>query len=123
VDLPTKSEQEQALAVLKNLAVDGQYSVSIPQAPYFPNIEDQLVPIWEIRPQILTFHFGIPSVCVMEKARALGIAVGITATSLEEAKAIENAGANFIVAQGIEAGGHRGIFDINSKDQNSRQSN
>lgn len=117
VELPEKSVQERAKSALSNLPIDGEYLVSIPQAPYFPSIENQLEPVWEHRPQILTFHFGIPPLRVIEKAHLLGIAVGITATHPEEAKAIEKAGANFIVAQGIEAGGHRGIFDINSLDK------
>jgi nitronate monooxygenase len=65
---------------------------------------------------LLTFHFGIPSAAVMQQAKALGIAVGITATSLAEAKQIEAAGADFIVAQGIEAGGHRGTFEPDGVD-------
>ena len=54
---------------------------------------------------------------MIEKAHSLGIAVGITATSLKEAKAGEKAGADFIVAQGIEAGGHRGIFNPDEEDE------
>ena len=45
-------------------------------------------------------------------AQSLGIHVGVTATCLEEAKAIQELGADFIVAQGIEAGGHRGTFSV-----------
>lgn len=117
VDLPTISIQEQAITSLKNLPIDGEPSISIPQAPFFPNIEDQLQPIWEHRPAILTFHLGLPPRSVMEKARSLGIAVGITATNLEEAISIEKAGADFVIAQGIEAGGHRGIFHPDQFDE------
>ena len=117
VELPTQSIQEQAINVIKNLPIDGAYSVVIPQAPFYPDIEEQLKPVWLHRPEILTFHFGLPPPGVIEKARTLGIAVGITATSLQEAKIIEKAGADFIVAQGIEAGGHRGIFDLSHPDE------
>jgi nitronate monooxygenase len=78
---------------------------------------DQLEPIWSARPAILSFHFGLPPDGVIAKAHALGIAVGISATSLAEALAIESAHADFIVAQGIEAGGHRGQFDLQAKDE------
>jgi nitronate monooxygenase len=64
----------------------------------------------------LTFHFGIPPLSILQQAKALGIAVGITATSLAEATHIENAGADFIVAQGVEAGGHRGTFEPDGAD-------
>ena len=117
VALPAQSLQEQASSALKNLPIDGEYSVAIPQAPFYPAIEEQLKPVWAHCPEILTFHFGLPPPGVIERARTLGIAVGITATSLQEAKAIEKAGADFIVAQGIEAGGHRGIFNPDHADE------
>ncbi len=117
VELPTQLIQLQAVEALKRLPIEGDYSVSIPQSPFFPNVEEQLEPIWEHRPTILTFHFGIPPSKVIEKAHSLGISVGITATCLKEAIAIQNAGADFIVSQGIEAGGHRGIFEPNSDDE------
>jgi nitronate monooxygenase len=117
VDLPAQTIQEQAIEVLKSLPIEGEYSLSIPQAPFYPDLEEQLNPVWEHCPQILTFHFGIPAPSIIEKAHALGIAIGMTATSLKEAKAIEKAGADFIVAQGIEAGGHRGIFNPQDADE------
>jgi nitronate monooxygenase len=78
---------------------------------------EQLEPIWSARPAIISFHFGLPPEGVIAKAHALRIAVGISATSLVEALAIESAHADFIVAQGIEAGGHRGQFDLQAKDE------
>ena len=117
VDLPAHAIQEKAIKALRNLPIEGEYSVSIPQAPFYPDIEEQLQPVWEHCPEILTFHFGIPSLSAIEMAHSLGIAVGITATSLKEARAIEKAGADFIVAQGIEAGGHRGIFNSDEVDE------
>lgn len=117
VDLPEHAIQQKALEALKNLPLDAEYSLSIPQAPFFPDLEEQLKPVWENCPDLLTFHFGAPSPSVMARARSLGIAVGITATSLKEAKVIEKAGADFIVAQGIQAGGHRGIFNPEDADE------
>jgi nitronate monooxygenase len=117
IDLPAQPIQTQALEALRNLPIDGDYSVTIPQAPFYPNVEEQLNPVWEHCPEILTFHFGIPPLRVIEKAHSLGISVGITATSVDEAMAIEKAGADFVVAQGIEAGGHRGIFDPSATDE------
>ncbi len=65
---------------------------------------------------MLTFHFGIPDVCIIEEAHLRDIAVGITATCPAEAQRIEAAGADFVVAQGWEAGGHRGCFDADAAD-------
>ena len=56
-------------------------------------------------------------IALIEKAHALGISVGITATCIAEATAIAAAGADFVVAQGWEAGGHRGRFDTTEIDQ------
>jgi len=117
VDLPAQAIQIQAIEALRNLPIEYDCSVSIPQGPFYPDLEVQLNPVWEYCPEIVTFHFGIPSLRLIEKAHSLDIAVGITATSVEEAIAIEKAGADFIVAQGIEAGGHRGIFNPNSTDE------
>jgi nitronate monooxygenase len=117
VRLPSDQMQKNAMQALRSLGVDGVQSLTIPAEPFFPNLMEQLEPIWNARPAILSFHFGLPPIGVIEKAHALGIAVGISATSLEEALAIESAHADFIVAQGIEAGGHRGQFDLQAKDE------
>jgi nitronate monooxygenase len=115
VCLPNDRTQANAVQALHSLDVDGVQSLTIPAEPFYPNLMEQLEPVWSARPAILSFHFGLPPDGVIAKAHALGIAVGISATSLEEALAIELAHADFIVAQGIEAGGHRGQFDLQAK--------
>jgi nitronate monooxygenase len=117
VRLPSDQIQKNAMQALHSLGVGGVRSLSIPAEPFYPSLMDQLEPIWEARPAILSFHFGLPPEGVIEKSHALGIAVGISATSLAEALAIESAHADFIIAQGIEAGGHRGQFDLQAKDE------
>jgi nitronate monooxygenase len=117
VHLPSDQIQKNAMQALRSLGVDGIQSLTIPAEPFYPSLMDQLEPVWKARPAILSFHFGLPPEGVIEKAHALGIAVGISATSLTEALAIEAAHADFIVAQGIEAGGHRGQFDLHTKDE------
>lgn len=115
--MPNFQQQQLALHDLQSIIGDWGIQSALPQSPYIPNLEDMLEPIWEHQPEVLTFHFGIPSEQVIEKAHTLNISVGITATSLEEALKIQSAGADFIIAQGIEAGGHRGIFNSNAMDQ------
>jgi nitronate monooxygenase len=117
VDMPDVATQQSAIAAIRNLPYVDSGDLNVPQSPYFPNLDEQLAPIWRQRPAILTFHFGIPSVEILGKARSLGMTVGITATSLAEALAVERAGAHFVVAQGIEAGGHRGIFNPSMPDE------
>jgi nitronate monooxygenase len=117
VQMPSDETQTNAMQALRSLGIDGVQSLSIPAEPFYPNLMEQLEPIWSARPAILSFHFGLPPDGVIAKAHALGIAVGISATSLAEALAIESAHADFVVAQGVEAGGHRGQFDLQASDE------
>lgn len=70
----------------------------------------------EEKPAVVSFHFGLPSAEVINKLRAAGIRLIANATCLEEAREIEKAGLDAIIAQGIEAGGHRGIFNPLARD-------
>ena len=65
----------------------------------------------ELRPAVVSFHFGLPEAGWIARLRAAGIVTMATATSLDEARRIEQAGIDVIVAQGMEAGGHRGCFE------------
>lgn len=78
----------------------------------FYKTEDERVEVvLKAAPQIVSFHFGLPSEAVLAKLRAQGIVIFATACDLNEAKQLEAAGVDYIVAQGYEAGGHRGIFE------------
>lgn len=70
-----------------------------------------------LRPPVVSFHFGLPSAQRIQALKEAGIYTLATATNLEEARAIEQAGVDAIVAQGIEAGGHRGMFNPEGDDQ------
>lgn len=71
----------------------------------------------ELRPAVLSFHFGLPSAERLAAFHEAGIYTMATATNLQEAEIIEQAGVHAIVAQGIEAGGHRGMFDPDERDE------
>lgn len=77
---------------------------------------DLLSVLIESRPAVVSLHFGLPPIEVISTLKAAGITLLATATSLDEARKIEASGIDFIVAQGIEAGGHRGIFDPQALD-------
>lgn len=68
-------------------------------------------------PAAVSFHFGLPSAAFVQRLKGRGIITLASATSIREAQAIEAADIDFIVAQGIEAGGHRGIFQPQGDDQ------
>ena len=67
--------------------------------------------ILETRPPVVSFHFGIPAKPLIQAIHDYGGQVWICVTTLDEAEAAETAGADVLVAQGMEAGGHRGNFD------------
>jgi nitronate monooxygenase len=68
------------------------------------------------RPAVVSFHFGLPSADRIAALRRAGIVLLATATSPAEARKIHEAGIDAIVAQGYEAGGHRGVFDPHATD-------
>ncbi|WP_144139477.1 NAD(P)H-dependent flavin oxidoreductase [Paraburkholderia sp. BCC1884] len=70
----------------------------------------------EEKPAIVSFHFGLPSAAVIAELRRAGIKLLASATSVAEAEQVAAAGVDAIVAQGIEAGGHRGSFDPDAAD-------
>lgn len=71
----------------------------------------------ELRPAVVSFHFGLPATEKIAALRQAGIYTLATATSVREAILIEQAGVDAIVAQGVEAGGHRGVFDPQAPDE------
>ena len=64
----------------------------------------------ECRPRVVSFHFGLPSNELMEQVRNAGARILSSATTVEEAVWLERRGVDAIIAQGAEAGGHRGMF-------------
>src|SRR5262249_47195638 len=84
--------------------------------PAFRNDDAQLAVLLEERPPVVTLHSGPPAGERLEAPRAAGVVLLATATNLEEAKAVAAAGVDAVVAQGYEAGGHRGVFDPDAPD-------
>ena len=69
------------------------------------------------RPAVVSFHFGLPDASYISALRERGVMTFATATNLDEAARVRAAGMDAIVAQGIEAGGHRGIFNADGADE------
>ena len=70
------------------------------------------------KPEIISFHFGLPSHNIMQTIKSASIQIMCSATTVEEARYLEDNGVDIVIAQGIEAGGHRGTFlgaDINQQ--------
>ncbi|GLX13063.1 hypothetical protein Pstr01_13020 [Pseudomonas straminea] len=77
----------------------------------FQEDEGQLQVLLEERPPIVSFHLGLPPQARIDALKSAGITLLASATTLEEGLLAQDAGIDIIVAQGIEAGGHRGGFD------------
>ena len=79
--------------------------------PSFNEDDDMLGVLLEQAPPVVSFHFGLPTLDRVAALRAAGCVLIATVTSLDEALAAREAGMDALVAQGYEAGGHRGVFD------------
>jgi nitronate monooxygenase len=64
----------------------------------------------EFAPEVVSFHFGLPERTLLERVRATGAKIISSATTVDEARWLEDQGCDTIIAQGYEAGGHRGFF-------------
>jgi nitronate monooxygenase len=64
----------------------------------------------DLRPEVVSFHFGLPEPVLLAAVKATGAVVLSTATTVAEARWLEARGCDAIIAQGAEAGGHRGMF-------------
>ena len=64
----------------------------------------------EVRPEVISFHFGLPDTALLERVRTMGAVVIGNATTVEEARWLQERGVDAIIAQGFEAGGHTGRF-------------
>jgi nitronate monooxygenase len=90
----------------KELGIE-QPTVAMGRAPFD---EGMCALVEELRPRVVSFHFGLPEKLLFERVKASGAVVIASATTVEEARWLEAHGVDAVIAQGAEAGGHRGIF-------------
>jgi nitronate monooxygenase len=64
----------------------------------------------KFRPEVVSFHFGLPSAALLARVKAWGSRILSSATTVDEACWLEAHGVDAVIAQGVEAGGHRGMF-------------
>lgn len=84
---------------------------SIPAGPgRLPFSKEAADVLEDFRPAVVSFHFGLPSPELLARVKSWGSTVLSSATTVEEARWLEARGVDAIIAQGVEAGGHRGIF-------------
>jgi nitronate monooxygenase len=85
-------------------------NTSIPQSTRALFDEKMCDLVMEFHPEIVSFHFGLPDKKVLLRVKSAGAKILSAATSVDEGRWLEDQGCEAIVAQGFEAGGHRGMF-------------
>jgi len=84
---------------------------SLPAGPgRRPFNQDMADLIAELVPEVVSFHFGLPNDELLQQVRSSGAKIISSATTVDEARWLEQKGVDAIIAQGLEAGGHRGMF-------------
>jgi len=92
----------------REYAIDsGAIPVGPGRSPFSAEAADVLE---EFKPAVVSFHFGLPSADLMARVKGWGSKIFASATTVEEARWLEAHGVDAVIAQGVEAGGHRGIF-------------
>ncbi|HEX6741929.1 MAG TPA: nitronate monooxygenase [Sphingomicrobium sp.] len=71
---------------------------------------DMCALVEKLRPEVVSFHFGLPEIALLDRVRATGARILGNATTVEEARWLDARGVDAIIAQGFEAGGHTGRF-------------
>ena len=85
--------------------------VSIPNGPGRTPFSVEFADVLqEFKPPVVSFHFGLPSPELLARVRSWGAKILSSATTVDEARWLETNGVDVIIAQGVEAGGHRGMF-------------
>ena len=79
-------------------------------APRAPFDEAFCALVEEVRPKVVSFHFGLPRDDLLERVRETGAKILCSATTVREARYLADKGVDAVIAQGAEAGGHRGMF-------------
>lgn len=98
--------RERLLPWYRRLGVAEPATAAAPHGPGFDG--NRLALVLGLKPKVVSFHFGVPDQASLVALKAADITLLSTATTIAEARALEEAGVDVIVAQGWEAGGHRG---------------
>jgi nitronate monooxygenase len=85
-------------------------AASVPAASRAPFDEAKCEIVEDLKPEVVSFHFGLPARALLDRVKAAGSVVIASATTVAEARWLDEQGCDAIIAQGFEAGGHRGMF-------------
>jgi len=109
-DLPREAD-DSAWRTLLQPYYDEFGIADAPPAPLrLPFDEAACAVVEEVRPEVVSFHFGLPEAALLDRVRAAGARVFSSATTVAEARWLEQRGVDAVIAQGFEAGGHTARF-------------
>ncbi|WP_413289758.1 NAD(P)H-dependent flavin oxidoreductase [Bdellovibrio sp. HCB337] len=116
--VPKVSEAQKALALKVTQTYRDELQLATPNfdKPAFEDFNKLMTVVFAEKPAVFSFTFGLLDKSYLQECHRLGIYTIGTATNLEEALQLQDSGVNAIVAQGKEAGGHRGMFDVQQSD-------
>jgi nitronate monooxygenase len=108
-DLNREREWRQRFApYYREFGMDSSSAASGPnRMPFDDAMCDAVV---ELKPEVVSFHFGLPTRALLDRVRAVDARIMSSATTVAEARWLEAEGCDAVIAQGFEAGGHRGMF-------------
>jgi len=106
----SNAQIEQAKKIIQASCHELNFEINSIKSPYAPSFEEQMSTILEEKVPVFSFTFGVPSENWIELLKNNGVILIGTATTLEEAEYLKARNIDAIVAQGSEAGGHRGTF-------------
>ena len=92
----------------EEFGIDPSTSTPVPRRAPFDDAMCEVVE--EYAPEVVSFHFGLPEPRLLDRVRTTGCTVFACATTVDEARWLVAHGCDVVIAQGCEAGGHRGIF-------------
>lgn len=120
-EVPTLEEGAWARAVGRLAPFFEELGQALPTQPdpaaVWPAYQDQIEAVLSARPSVFSFVFGVPAAEVLARCRSLGITTIGAATTPQEAREIEAAGVDMVVATGSDAGGHRVAFQAPPQQQ------
>ncbi|HYX46596.1 MAG TPA: nitronate monooxygenase [Sphingomicrobium sp.] len=108
--MPAKTDDSEWTALLRPYYEEYGVAPGNGGAIRLPFDSDMAAAVEELRPPVVSFHFGLPSGSLLARVKATGAIVIGNATIVDEARWLEERGVDAIIAQGFEAGGHTGRF-------------
>ncbi|MGZ5827372.1 MAG: NAD(P)H-dependent flavin oxidoreductase, partial [Xanthobacteraceae bacterium] len=105
--------REKLLPYYKELGVDPDVKAAAARRPFDEEYCDAVL---RVGPKVASFHFGMPKPAWVRRLKDAGIVILCSATTTAEAKHVVEHGADVVIAQGAEAGGHRGLFLSGDRD-------